>query len=68
MLEAPQYPEVEVRLSGEDGNVYSVIGRIQQALRRAGHSEAATEFGAAARGAGSYDEVLQLAMRTVDVS
>ncbi|WP_435058506.1 hypothetical protein [Streptomyces sp. bgisy060] len=68
MLEAPQYPDVEVQLSGEDGNVYSVIGRVQRALRRAGHHEAATEFSTAARGAQSYDEVLQLAMRTVDVS
>ncbi|MFJ2278848.1 hypothetical protein ACIOEZ_32390 [Streptomyces sp. NPDC087866] len=68
MSEAPQYPDVEVRLTGEDGNVYSVIGRVQQALRRAGHREAATEFTQTARSSGSYDEVLQLAMRTVDVS
>ncbi|MFJ4010923.1 hypothetical protein [Streptomyces sp. NPDC090026] len=68
MPEAPQYPDVTVQLSGEDGNVYSVIGRVQQALRRADHREAATEFSQAARSSRSYDEVLQLAMRTVDVS
>ncbi|MDJ0464998.1 hypothetical protein [Streptomyces sp. H27-C3] len=68
MSEAPQYPEVAVQLSGEDGNVYSVIGRVQGALRKAGHRDAATEFSQAARAAQSYDEVLQLAMRTVDVS
>ncbi|WP_282795765.1 hypothetical protein [Streptomyces sp. CC224B] len=68
MLETPQHPDVKVQLSGEDGNVYSVIGRIQRALRQAGRGEAATEFVAAARSAGSYDEVIQLAMRTVDVS
>lgn len=68
MLEAPQHPDVEVQLSGEDGNVYNVIGRVQQALRRAGHSDAAAEFARTARSSGSYDKVLQLAMRTVDVS
>ncbi|MEU3704711.1 hypothetical protein AB0E82_20780 [Streptomyces anulatus] len=68
MSEAPQHPNVTVQLSGEDGNVYSVIGLVQKALRKAGHREAATEFGQAALGSGSYDEVVQLAMRTVDVS
>ncbi|MFJ9241001.1 hypothetical protein ACIRJ3_39190 [Streptomyces anulatus] len=68
MSEAPQYPNVAVQLSGEDGNVYSVIGLVQKALRRAGHREAATEFSQAALGSQSYDEVVQLAMRTVDVS
>ncbi|MFJ1837855.1 hypothetical protein ACIOJ9_28795 [Streptomyces sp. NPDC088175] len=68
MSEAPQHPDVTVQLSGEDGNVYSVIGIVQKALRRAGHHEAATAFGRTALGSQSYDEVIQLAMRTVDVS
>ncbi|TQE33052.1 hypothetical protein [Streptomyces ipomoeae] len=68
MPEAPQFPDVEVQLSGEDGNVFSVIGRVAQALRQSGHRGEAQEFAKAAYSAGSYDEVLQLAMRTVDVS
>ena len=63
----PKFPEVEVQLSGEDGNVFAIIGRITGALKRAGHRDAANEFGKSALGAGSYDEVLQLAMRTVTV-
>lgn len=31
-----KYPEVEVDLVGEDGNAYSILGRVQKAMRRAG--------------------------------
>ena len=62
-----KYPDVEVQLSGEDGNVFSIIGRIAKALRRQVSPEAASEFTDAAMASGSYDEVLQLAMKTVDV-
>lgn len=62
-----KHPDIEVRLSGEDGNVFSVISRVQRALRRAGFPEDAEEFGSRAHSASSYDDVIQLAMRTVDV-
>jgi hypothetical protein len=64
----PKYPDVEVQLSGEDGNVFLVIGRVERALKREGLYAAAREFNAAAHNAQSYDEVIQLAMDTVDVS
>ena len=56
-----------VRLVGEDGNVFNIIGRVSKALKRAGQPEKAGEFTAKAFSAGSYDEVLQLAMRYVTV-
>lgn len=62
------YPGVDVELSGEDGNVFLIVGRVARALRRAGHADAADEFSAAVKQCGSYDEVLQLAMHTVAVS
>lgn len=62
-----KYPTVKVRLSGRHGNVFSIISRVSQALKRAGQPEAAEEFATAAMNAHSYDEVLQLCMRTVDV-
>lgn len=64
----PKYPDVEVQLSGRDGNVFGIIGDVTGALRRAGHREAAKEFAGAAMNAESYDEVIQLALDTVDVS
>lgn len=63
-----KYPDVEVELSGQDGNAVLIIGRVAKALRRAGHADAADEFSRDARASGSYDELLQLAMRTVEVS
>ena len=57
-----------VQLSGEDGNVFSIIGRCSKALKRAGQEEKAKEFTDKAFGAGSYDEVLRLAMEYCYVS
>ncbi|HEY7224658.1 MAG TPA: hypothetical protein VH561_13865 [Micromonosporaceae bacterium] len=63
----PRYPHVRVELAGEDGNVFTVIGRVAAALRSAVGREAAAEFSAAASSCDSYDAVLRLAMSTVDV-
>ena len=62
-----RYPDVQVQLSGTDGNVFAIIGRVAAALRRAGEPAAATAFCAAAFRAGSYDAVLRLCLATVDV-
>jgi hypothetical protein len=64
----PNYPDVEVQLTGQDGNVFGIIAKVAQALRRAGHREAAEDFTTAAHNATSYDEVLSLALDTVEVS
>ena len=64
----PTHPQVHLRLTGTDGNVYSIIGRVAAALRREVNNEAASAFTQAAFACGSYDEVLHLAMVTVDVS
>ncbi len=55
------------KLSGTDGNVFAVIGRVQKALRRAGEESRAHEFVERAFGAGSYDEVLRLCFEYVEV-
>lgn len=63
----PDHPEVVVKLSGEDGNVYNIIGRVRNALRKAGYKNEALAFNAAALVSRSYDDVLQLAMSIVTV-
>ena len=63
----PEFPEVEVQLSGEDGNVYHIIGSVYEALREQNLYKEAQQFKRVAFQAGSYDAVLQLAMRTVTV-
>jgi len=66
--QGPRHPEIEVQLSGEDGNALFIIGRIRAALRRAGVSpEEVQEFSREAM-SGDYDNVLQTAMRWVDVA
>ncbi len=62
-----KYPHVSVELIGTDGNAVSLIGLVAKQIRRKVSTEAATEFANEAFGSGSYDEVLQLIMRTVDV-
>lgn len=64
----PTYPQVTVRLSGTDGNTFMVIGRVAAALRRTVGDTAAHAFTTAAYECGSADEVLRLAMVTVDVT
>ena len=32
----PKHPDVTVNLVGEDGNAFAILGRVEQALRRAG--------------------------------
>jgi hypothetical protein len=63
----PKFPEVEVQLTGQDGNAFNIIGRVSRALKQAGMPAEATEFTNRAFSAGSYDELLQLAMETVTV-
>lgn len=67
-MSEPKYPEIEVQLSGEDGNAFSVIGRVQKALRRGGVSqEEQDEFRKEAT-SGDYDNVLATAMKWVEVA
>lgn len=62
------YPDVQVQLSGEDGNAFVIIARIGAALRRAKvPRDRIEEFHKEAMN-GDYDNVLRTAMRWVDVA
>lgn len=41
---APKRTGVHVQASGEDGNVFSILARVKQALNQAGHPEAGKEL------------------------
>jgi hypothetical protein len=56
-----------VQLTGEDGNVFSIIGRVSAALKKAGQPDKAKEFSSKAMKSHSYDQLLQLAMTYCDV-
>ena len=55
------------KLVGEYGNVFNIIGLVRDCLRKNGQSVQAREFVSKAFSAGSYDEVLRLAMTYVEV-
>ena len=56
-----------VKLVGEDGNVFSIIGAVSKALRRAGQPDKAKEFTIKAFNSSDYDEVLTLACEYCEV-
>lgn len=55
------------QLTGTDGNVFSIIGRVHHTLVKAGLHDTANEFMDKALGAESYDHVLQLCFDYVEV-
>lgn len=63
----PKYPNIEVQLSGEDGNAFFIIAAVRRALRREGVSEnEIVEFSSEAT-SGDYDKLLQTCMGWVTV-
>lgn len=63
----PKYPDVHVQMTGEDGNVFSIIGRVSEALRQAGHVDQVTEFVNEVTDADSYEAALAVVMQWVEV-
>lgn len=55
-----------VQLTGEDGNAFSILGRVRRAISRSDHPELVDEFLQEAM-AGDYDHLLQTCMRYVTV-
>lgn len=65
----PRYPDITVPMTGEDGNAFAIMGRVTRTLRHAGvPAETIDEFRAAVFACESYDAVLQLVMRWVNVT
>ena len=63
----PKFPDIEVQLSGEDGNAFSIMGRVMKAMRRAGISKDEIDKYKAEATSGDYDNLLQVTMTTVEV-
>ena len=64
-MPAQKYPDVIVPLVGEDGNAFAILGRVDEALRRAGADrDERKEFYDEAT-EGDYDHLLSTVMRWV---
>ena len=61
-----KYPDVKVRLVGEDGNAYAIMGRVQSALLDAGISQNECERYIKEATSGDYDHLLRVTMAWVD--
>jgi hypothetical protein len=57
----------KVKLIGENGNVFNIIGKVSKALKQAGQKNKAGEFEEKALNAKSYMEVLCLVAEYVDI-
>lgn len=62
-----KYPDVTVQLSGMDGNAFAIMGRVTKALRRAGVSQKELDLYVSQSMAMAYNELVQTAMRWVNV-
>ena len=63
----PKYPEIEVQLTGRDGNAFSILGAVERGLHRGGVSKKEQAAFYTEATSGDYDHLLQTAMRWVAV-
>jgi len=62
-----KYPKIKVKLVGEDGNAFAILGRVKAALRQGGvPPEECAAFMKEAMG-GDYNHLLATCMEWVDV-
>jgi hypothetical protein len=55
-----------VKLTGEDGNAFSILGRVKSALKKAGMHEEAKQYMEEAM-SGDYNHLLAVTMKYVNV-
>ena len=59
--------KISVQLTGQDGNIFNLIGIASKAMKNAGQKDEAKEMANAVMNTGSYDEALQKIMEFVNV-
>jgi len=62
-----KYPEIEVELSGRDGNAFAIMAAVRQALRRNGVPKDEIEEYVYQSTSGDYDNLLQVAGNWVTI-
>ena len=61
-----KYPDIQVRLVGEDGNAFAILGRVQKALKQHGVDADEVKAFRAEAMKGDYDHLLRTCMAWVD--
>jgi len=62
-----KHPEIEVQLTGEDGNAFAVLGKVRKALRRANVPQEEIEQFTKEATSGDYDHLLGVCIEWVNV-
>lgn len=60
--------DVKVRLVGQDGNAFSIMGNVSRALKKAGATDAEVKEYQRESMSGDYDNLLRTACKWVHVS
>lgn len=63
----PKY-DVEVQLTGNDGNAFAIMGAVKKALKRAGATQEELDEYLKESMSGDYDNLLRTAMKWVEVN
>lgn len=61
----PKHPEIEVRLTGTDGNAFAVLGHVSKALRSSGVDQDEIDAFLEEATNGDYNHLLRTCMRWV---
>lgn len=61
-----KYPNITVKLVGEDGNAFAILGRVIREMKRAGVPKLEQDAFRDEATSGDYDHLLQTCMRWVD--
>jgi hypothetical protein len=61
-----KFPDVTVKLTGRDGNAFTVLGLVTKAMKKKGHGDRLEEFMAEAT-SGNYGHLLRTCMSWVNV-
>ncbi len=64
----PKYPDIKVKITKQNGNVYFLLGIMIRALQKGGLAKPEIEAFQEEALSGDYDHFLQTAMKWVDVS
>ena len=68
MIPAVRYPDLNVKLSGRDGNAYVLLAAVANGLRWYGVEQAEIDKFYAEAQAGNYDALLRTCMAWVNVT
>lgn len=68
MLDEPIYPDIEVELSGQDGNAFAIVSRTARAMGRGGVSMEQVDLFREEATSGDYEHLLAVVQKWVRIS